>query len=139
MGYVFRWATPVDDAVLADIMFDAVRSGPSKYTEAQRNAWVPTRREGQSWHDRLAGQYIVIAEKDGQALGFMSLVAGGYIDFAYIRPAAQGTGLFRKLFDQIEAQAATIGENHLWVHASLAAEPAFTSVGFTIRRQETLR
>lgn len=29
------WATPTDAAELADVMFDAVRNGPSKYTQAK--------------------------------------------------------------------------------------------------------
>ena len=31
-------ATPADHAALADVMFDAVRNGPSLYTEAQRKS-----------------------------------------------------------------------------------------------------
>jgi hypothetical protein len=32
------WATPTDHAELADVMFDAVRNGPSLYTDAQRKS-----------------------------------------------------------------------------------------------------
>ncbi|EDL47956.1 hypothetical protein [Erythrobacter sp. SD-21] len=98
------WACEQDYEILADIMFDAVRHGPSKYDEAQREAWVPERRSGASWDKRLARQDIAMAHRnDGATLGFMSLDASGYIDFAYIRPEAQGRGLFRILYDAIEA------------------------------------
>jgi putative acetyltransferase len=136
MDRSFRWAEPGDYTTLADVMFDAVRNGPSAYSESQRSAWVPTPRRGAEWNDRLAAQDVIIAESEGEVLGFMSLCANGYVDFAYIRPAAQGTGLFRQMFEQIEKRAASMGIGLLWVHASLAARPAFAAVGFTVRKRE---
>ena len=66
----------------------------------------------------------------------MSLAAGGYIDFAYIRPEAQHTGLFRQLFELIDERASVKGHDLLWVHASLMAQPAFAALGFTVRKRE---
>ncbi len=122
--------------MLADIMFDAVRNGESRYTEQQRAAWVPARRSGPDWAARLQRQDIVVAEQDGKALGFVSLAEGGYVDFAYIRPEAQHTGLFRQLLSRIVERAIAKGEPLLWTHASLMAEPAFAKLGFTIRKRE---
>jgi putative acetyltransferase len=122
--------------VLADIMFDAVRNGESRYTEPQRAAWVPARRAGPEWAQRLQGQEIVVAERNGKAVGFVSLAEGGYVDFAFIRPEAQHTGLFRRLLAHIVERAVEKGEARLWTHASLTAEPAFASLGFTIRKRE---
>ncbi len=136
MNYVLRWGEPSDHATLADIMFDAVRNGPSQYSEQQRAAWVPIRRDGQAWNDRLATQNIIVGERDGRAMGFMTLAHGGYVDFAYIRPSARRTGLFRQMFERLEEQARLKGVSLLWVHASLAAQPAFATVGFEIRKYE---
>ncbi len=135
MHYDLRWAGPTDYPELADIMFDAVRNGPSEYSERQRAAWVPTRREGQAWNDRLSGQDIVLGACDGRAIGFMSL-AGDYVDFAYIRPSARGTGLFRTMFERLEERARHKGVRLLRVHASLAARPAFAAMGFKVRMRE---
>lgn len=130
-------ATPADYDDLADVIFDAVRNGPSKYTQAQRAAWVPVRRSGEEWAARLEGQVIAVARDGSRAVGLMSLAPEGYIDFAFIRPEAQGTGLFRRLFDMIEEKARNVlslsnGEQRLWTHASLMAQPAFASLGFTV-------
>ena len=133
---VFRWASAGDYDLLADIMFDAVRNGDSRYTEQQRAAWVPVRRSGPDWVARLARQEIVIAEQGGRGVGFASLASGGYIDFAHIRPQAQHTGLFRELVSRIVERAVEKREPLLWTHASLMAEPAFQSLGFTVRRRE---
>ena len=113
-------------------MFDAVRNGPSKYTDAQRVAWVPERRRGVEWESRLAAKDIIIGRDGDRIIGFMSIEGGGYIDFAFIRPDAQGSGLFRRLFELVEARARAAQEPRLWVHASLMAQPAFAAVGFSV-------
>ncbi len=135
----FRWASAADSDVLADIMFDAVRNGESLYSERQRSAWVPARRSGEDWAARLQAQDVVVAEQDGEAVGFVSLAEGGYVDFAYIRPAAQHTGLFRQLLSRIVERAVAKRQPLLWTHASLMAEPAFAKLGFAVRRRERVR
>ena len=135
----FSWATPTDAAELADVMFDAVRNGPSKYTDAQRAAWVPERRRGVEWESRLAAKDIAVGRDGGRIIGFMSIEGGGYIDFAFIRPEAQGSGLFRRLFELVEAHARAANEARLWVHASLMAQPAFAAVGFSVVEHQNVQ
>ncbi len=59
-----RQVTADDFDTLADVMFAAVRCGHSEYrghseyTEAQRRAWVPQRRYGEKWVERLASQAV---------------------------------------------------------------------------------
>ena len=132
MPHPLNWATPSDATELADVMFDAVRNGPSKYTDAQRAAWVPERRRGAEWELRLAAEDIAVGRDADRIIGFMSIEGGGYIDFAFIRPEAQGSGLFRRLFGMVEARARAANEARLWVHASLMAQPAFAAVGFSV-------
>lgn len=130
--HTLTWATPADYTEIADVIFDAVRNGPSKYNEAQRAAWVPERKSGAEWDARLATKDIVLARDGDRIVGFMSIEGGGYVDFAFIRPEAQGSGLFRRLFELVEARARAANEARLWVHASLMAQPAFAAVGFSV-------
>lgn len=134
-----RVANSEDYDAIADVMFDAVRNSPGEYTQEQRQAWVPQRRFGAAWIDRLNSQTIFVAEDAGQLFGFMSLAGNGYIDFAFIRPSAQGTGLFRRLYHAIEEIARRTDEYRLWVHASLMAQPAFTAVGFSITENQKVQ
>lgn len=127
-----------DYGAIADVMFDAVRHGRSNYSEEQRKAWVPHLRTGPDWIARLNSQSIFVAELSGQISGFMSLADNGYIDFAFIRPSAQGTGMFRRLYQAIEDLAIQTDETRLSVHASLMAQPAFTAVGFRTKEKETV-
>jgi putative acetyltransferase len=68
----------------------------------------------------------------------VGLAAQGYIDFAFIRPEAQGSGLFRRLFAMIEELALAQNEPRLWTHASLMAEGAFAAVGFAVVEREVV-
>ncbi len=133
-----REATADDYGAIADVMFNAVRHGRSEYTEEQRRAWVPQPRSGCDWVARLDSQTIFVAMNSKRVIGFMSLAANGYIDFAYIQPFAQGTGVFRRLYQSIEKLAQNNGVARLWVHASLLAQPAFATMGFAITKREVI-
>ena len=132
----FRLATPDDYDALGLVMFDAVRNGKSPYSEDQRKAWVAAPRNDSIWHERLRQQRIIVATANLDIIGFMSIADKGYLDFAYIRPAFQNSGLFRKLYTRIEQLAVIEKQERLWVHASLKAQPAFLAMGFQITKTE---
>jgi len=133
-----RLADATDFDELGRVMYDAVHRGRSLYSEAQRKAWVPQPRTGPAWEERLSAQDIFVEDEGDRISGFMSLASNGYVDFAYIRPAAQGTGLFRRLYDAVERRAVDEDQDRLWVHASLVAEPAFSAMGFSVVKKEVV-
>ncbi|MGJ8628366.1 MAG: GNAT family N-acetyltransferase [Sulfitobacter sp.] len=121
-------------------MFDAIHTGFSPYSAAQKTAWISAPRAGDMWNERLKKQDIILAEVDGQIVAFMSLEKNGYLDFAFVLPAHRGHGLFRLLHEHIEKRATDLGHHRIWVHASLMAETAFKAVGYTqIKRESVLR
>ena len=136
---MLRWANPDQDAAaLGQVFFDAVRTGPSPYTQAQREAWMPHVPEPCKFADRLRAQRVAVAQEQGDAVGFMTLTPDGYIDLAYVLPTHRGRGLFVKLYDKLEAEALLLGIQRLYTHASLMAQPAFHKVGFLIIQHETV-
>lgn len=135
---LLRGAEPADYDTLGALMYEAIHNGPTQYTKAQSLAWAPAPRRGPVWHKRLSQKYVLLAEDAGTVSGFMTLEPGGYLDFAYIRPEAQGTGLFRALFDRLLQRARSAGETELSTHASLMAQPAFAAMGFTVDHHETV-
>jgi putative acetyltransferase len=135
---IYRRSTHADYESLGHVMFEAVRSGPSQYTEQQREAWVPQPRTGIEWTSRLDSQYVIVADLRGTPIGFMSLAESGYIDFAYIQPEFRGRGIFRRLYEHVEAKMVRQDRNRLWVHASLNAKDAFLALGFAIVKRETV-
>jgi len=138
---IIRQAGAEDFSALGEVMFRAVREQSSPYTESQREAWMPSARSGDVWNARLGAQYVLLAETAGHAIGFMSLAPteardDGYVDFAYILAAARGQGLFRRLYNKIEAKAAAQNRTRLFTHASLMAAPAFAKMGFEFLEKE---
>lgn len=136
---MLRQAEPSDYAELGQVMFDAVHGGQSPYSAAQQQAWVPFPRSGPDWDTRLAAQHVVLSQGAQEIEGFMSLGLKGYIDLAFIRHAYRGQGVFGKLFNAIQSHAKNTDCPGLWVHASLAARPAFAAHGFEVIMEETVR
>ena len=134
-----RDGTERDFDALGELMYAAIHNGHTQYSKAQSPAWAPEPRRGRDWAERLAEKSIIVAEDTDRILGFMTVQPGGYIDFAFIRPAAQGTGLFRQLYEAIERRAMDWKEPSLSTHASLMAQPAFAAVGFQIVQREIVR
>jgi putative acetyltransferase len=134
----YRWADSADYDVIGEVMFDAIRNGSSLYNEAQRHAWLSAPKSGPEWHHHLAVQSVAVAETCETIVGLMSLTKDGYLDFAFIRPAYQDTGIFRKLFAMIFELAVSQRHSKILVHASLMAQPAFCALGFEILKKETL-
>ncbi|MEM6758592.1 MAG: GNAT family N-acetyltransferase [Pseudomonadota bacterium] len=98
-------------------------------------AWCPHPPQGERWAERLAGQRIWVAGEP--PIGFVTLADGAYVDFAYVLPQSQGTGVFRALMQAAEAVATG---PRLWTHASLMAQPAFTALGYrVVHHEEVMR
>ncbi|MEO1322299.1 MAG: GNAT family N-acetyltransferase [Pseudomonadota bacterium] len=135
---IIRMATPNDYSELGELMYDAIHNGPTQYTAEQSRAWAAEPMRGDGWNARLSEKHVIVAEEENRPLGFMTIEHGGYIDFAYIRPDAQGTGLFRQLFEQAVSWALAQGEAELSTHASLMAQPAFAAMGFAVDYHETV-
>lgn len=133
-----RWADPKDYDALGQLMFDAIHSAPSPYSEAEREAWRAEPYVGSDWHARLAKKRVLIADEDGTSVGFLTIEPGGYIDLGYILPQSRGRGWFRTLFAKVEQEARAMDETRLHTHASLAAEGPFKAVGFHVTEHETI-
>ncbi len=136
---LYRRAASTDYTRLGRIMYDAVRLGPSPYTEAQRKAWMAEPRKGAEWNDRLSEQTIYVAEQDQMIVGFMALKNNDYVDFAYILSEARGNGVFRALYERIERRVKQSGRSKITTHASQLAMPAFAAMGFELDYLETVK
>ena len=136
---MIRWfAAPDAVETIAQIQYRAVREGTSPYTEAQRAAWVRDPHPPDALAARLRDARVVLFRRGAEDVGCMTLSPGGYIDMAFILPAHQGTGVFRALYEALEAQALRDREPRLWTFASLMAQAPFQAAGFRVIRHETV-
>lgn len=130
-------ASAADYNALGEVMYRAVHQGDSPYSQPQREAWLGAPRKGADWAARLSEQYVSMAQdKSGKIHGFMSLRPDGYVAFAYILEGSRGQGLFRALYETLEALARENGLSGLSTHASLMARPAFEAVDFNVVHPE---
>lgn len=106
--------------------------------EAKRH-WGYPERWIELWRDDLtldpefiAGNEVYLAEEGGEALGCYSLVAGSpswTLEDLWIRPAAMGRGLGRRLFEHARAVAAEAGASVLEIDADPNAEAFYLHMG----------
>lgn len=134
-----RWAREEDAPALAQVFFDAIRQGDSPYTQAQRVAWMPAPPDPTEFAARLRQYHVAVATVSGQPVGFMAMTPEGYFDLAFILFRHRGRGCFRRLYALLEKRAIEDDVARLTVHASLDAQPAFQSVGFSVIRHETVK
>ncbi|MEL6958113.1 MAG: GNAT family N-acetyltransferase [Pseudomonadota bacterium] len=138
---VVRERAPADTAALADVFFRAVRDGAAPaYSNAERAAWAPERPDEAAWAARLDGLVTLVDEDaDGCVSGFMSLrMSDGYLDLAFVRPEARGTGVASRLYAVLENRARVAGLTRLWSHASHLAKPFLARQGWEVQTSNTI-
>ena len=95
--------------------------------------WIELWREDLTISPELvAGNEVYLAEADGEGLGFYGLVAGtpGWtLEHFWIRPAAMGKGLGRRLFEHARALASGAGASGLEIDADPNAEAFYLKMG----------
>jgi putative acetyltransferase len=141
-GLVVRPVRAGEAPVLAEVYHAAVHEGAaSAYSAEQRAAWSPAAPSGDGWAARIAGADTLVAERDGRVLGFMAWEpAKGWIDLAFVRPEAMGTGVAAALYAVIEGRARAVRIARLSVDASELARPFFARQGWrVVAREEVVR
>jgi putative acetyltransferase len=105
------------------------------YSEAERSAWAPIVPDADLWARRMAAHHTIVAERDGEALGFVELADDGHLAMLYVHPSFVGQGLGGRLYDVAEAEARRLGLKHLFTEASHLARPVFAARGFRLVRE----
>ena len=122
-----------DLAALGAVYRDAVHAlARGAYDEAQRLAWAPREVDVDRWRKRLEGLEVLVAERDGQALGFVAWTAAGHIDLLYTHPAAARQGVATRLMDAAEADLVARGVALATVSASHVSRPLFAGRGYEV-------
>lgn len=128
-----------EDALATAALFHASVHGLANahYSQAERDAWAPQIPETAVWMQRLQGQSVFVAERDGVIVGFMTLRPDGYLDLAFVSPDASRKGVASKLYEAIEAEAMALGLTRLHAQASHLARPFFERQGWTVLKEQS--
>ena len=128
-----------DAETLAVIFLRAIREGTAgAYTLAQQQAWANMQDAPKAWAERLESKITLVAERDGQVGGFMTLGADGYLDLAFVLPEEKGRGLAAALHDRMLHEAHLQGVTRLTTDASIVARRFFLKQGWREQAEQQL-
>ncbi len=126
-----------DATALLSLFRDTIRRVNSRdYTSEQIAAWASDEIDANAWADRFAGRFVVVAEHDGQPVGFGELELDGHIDRFYVSTDHQGVGVGRALITAIFQEADQQSLSRLTVEASITAKPFFEHYGFEVLERQ---
>jgi len=93
-------------------------------------AWIGFRTPN-SYLDVIRGQFVFVAEREGEVVGFSQLdPSKGEVEALYILPEAAGTGIGRALLSRTEEEARKEGIERLRLSSTLNAESFYTRLGY---------
>lgn len=126
-----------DLPLLARLFYDTVHTVNARdYTPPQLDAWADGHPDLDAWDRSLREHLTLVAEQDGQILGFADMAGDGYLDRLYVHKDHQGQGVASALCDALEQ---AVPGPHT-THASLTARPFFERRGYrVVREQQVLR
>ncbi len=113
----------------------------SDYNEDQIEAWTSDTKNNsnsQRWLDTLTKKYVLVAQKDNEIIGFITLANGNYIDFLYVHKNYQRQGVADSLFKHIENIARQQKQSILTSDVSKTARPFFEKQGFQIVKKQSV-
>jgi putative acetyltransferase len=106
------------------------------YDDRQRIAWAPLSPDLKNWGMRLNNVQTLVAEENGELMGFVSYEADGHIDLLFTSPNHERKGVASALYQEVESILANNGVREIYTEASLVALPFFKRKGFTVSEEE---
>ncbi len=98
------------------------------YTPEQAEAWAASASESERWDKIFSHSLTLIAETEGEIVGFGSIDDTGHIDMLYVGKNHQHEGIASAICDRPEQFAC--GE--ITVHASITARGFFEKRGYAV-------
>ena len=129
---LLRAYRPEDCPALAQLFYDTVHAVNARdYAPAQLDAWATGTVDLCAWNASFLAHRTLVAQLEGQIVGFGDIDETGYFDRLYVRGDAQGRGVATALCDALEAPYARIV-----AHVSLTARRFFEGRGYHVLREQ---
>ena len=132
-AFRLRLYRPEDLEELVQLFYETVHTvNLGDYTREETDAWVPSPAavDRAAWGESLSAHYTVVAEREGQLLGFGDMDSTGYFDRLYVHRDFQGRGVATSIAHALEGFAHGLGAQRVTVHASRTARPFFERRGY---------
>ena len=125
-----------DCPALARLFYDTVHIVNARdYTPEQLDAWADGQVDLTAWDESFLAHHTLVAEENGEVLGFADMDNTGYLDWLYVHKDYQGQGVATALCNTLEAACPA---KIFTTHASLTARPFFEGRGYRVLRRQTV-
>ena len=122
-----------DCPTLAQLFYDTVHTVNARdYTPEQLDAWADGHVDLAAWDASFLAHHTLVAEENGEILGFADMDGGGYLDRLYVHRDHQGEGIATALCGALERAAS----GPITTHASITARPFFEGRGYRVLREQ---
>lgn len=125
-----------DCPALARLFYDTVHTVNARdYTPEQLDTWADGQVDLTAWDESFLAHHTLVAEENGEVLGFADMDDTGYLDRLYVHKDHQGQGVATALCNALEAACPA---KTFTTHASLTARPFFEGRGYRVLRRQTV-
>ena len=119
-----------DCTELARLFYDTVHTVNAKdYSREQLDAWATGEVNLEAWNKSFQAHNTVVAEMDGQIVGFGDMDETDYLDRLYVHKDYQRRGVATAICDALEQNTKAA---EFSTHASITARPFFEKRGYTV-------
>lgn len=135
----FRPCLPKDAETLAALFVESILTlGEDYYSESQLAAWASRVEDTEAFAANLGAMTTILAETEGEIVGFASLKDDKHIEMLYVLPDAARQGIGKALVNVMELLAQKRGAESLSVDASEVAVPLFEKLGYEAQKRNTV-
>src|SRR5258706_14877511 len=112
-----------EECAIWKVYFAATRESNARdYHPDLIDRWAPHDQDMSQWADRLAEKNPFVAVVDEEIVGMAEIAAGGFIDYFYVHPKAQGRGVGKALLAAVESEAGKLGVSLIVADVSITAK-----------------
>ena len=135
----FRPYLPKDAEAVSDLFMASIEElAVDDYDKDQRAAWASAAEDVAGFGANLAGMLSILAEAEGELLGFAALKDNKIIEMLYVAPDHAGKGVGKALVGVMELLARQRGAEMLTVDASEVACEFFAHLGYEKQARNTV-
>lgn len=124
---------PSDCDAMADLFYNTVHNvNAADYSPRQLDAWADGKVDLAAWNCSFQEHCTLVAEENGEIIGFGDITGEGYLDRLYVHHLYQRQGIATALCDRLEQTV----KGNITTHASITARPFFEKRGYRVVRQQ---
>lgn len=132
-----------DDCLnLLKLFYDTVRTINRKdYNDRQLSVWAPDNyieEKYDIWQKSLSENFTIVAEKNGDIVGFGDIEKNGYLNRLFIHKDYQHRGIASSIVKELEKYAENICICTIITEASVTAKPFFERIGFSLVKEQLI-